>query len=422
MMFNALAADDRGGSTQQRSSSSPDDHELAVLADRLPDVVVVVDDQVVVRWANLAAERMMGRPRTEWVGSSGLQLLHPDDVGLAMVSLASVQDKEVGTPIELRIATASGWKLMELVGAPFGEGRLVMTLRDVTQRRRWEVAGDETARFRSLVQNSTTVTMLLEADGTLQSASGAIIRQLGHDPEAVCGRSFSDIVDADDRPPLAVALHQARTSTAVNPTTIEVQLLHVDGSRVPFELTFVSLLDDPTVEGLVVSGHDISRLREAQALLEQFATFDTLTGLFNRRVFDAVLEREWKMTHSDGIDSYLLVADLNGFKRLNDEHGHAAGDNALREFGLILRRLAQDTDLVARIGGDEFAVLQVRCGGEFAAIGLEARLHEELARRSWPGGITLGVSIGHQSLRRAASPSDALERADFAMLRTKRSR
>ncbi len=399
-----------------------DDHDLAVLADLLPDAVVVVDDGVVVRWANQAAVRLMGRPLTEWVGTSGLELLHPDDVGLAVVSLTSVQDKEVGTPIEMRIATASGWVLTELVGAPLGGGRLLLTMRDVTQRRRWEVAGDQTARFRSIVQNAPSVTMLLAGNGTVQSISGAITRQLGQDPETVCGQPLSAIVDPDDGDNLAVALHDSFGSTAAEPTTVEVQLLHADGRRVPFELSFVSLLDDPTVEGIVVSGHDISRLRAAQEALEQYATFDNLTGLFNRRVFDAVLEREWSLTDNDGVDSVLLVADLDGFKQLNDDHGHAAGDDALREFAVILRSLARETDLVARIGGDEFAVLQVRCGGEVAAVGLQNRINEEMARRSWPGGVALGVTIGHQSLKRAASATDALAQADLRMLETKRAR
>ncbi|MGQ0434266.1 MAG: GGDEF domain-containing protein, partial [Microthrixaceae bacterium] len=169
-------------------------------------------------------------------------------------------------------------------------------------------------------------------------------------------------------------------------------------------------------------GHDITRLRAAQADLEQLASYDNLTGLFNRRVFDAVLEREWSLTQSDGIDSYLLVADLDGFKRLNDEHGHAAGDAALREFGLILRNLARETDLVARLGGDEFAVLQVRCGGEFASLGFEAVLNEEMARRTWPGGLEISASVGHQSLKHALSASDALQLADLSMLENKRER
>ena len=403
-------------------TSTMNDHDLALLADQLPDAVVVVDEQAVVLWANQTAERLMGVPRTEWIGSSGIDLLHPDDVELALLSISSVQAKEVGTPIELRISTARGWTLVELVGAPLRDGHILMTMRDLTQRRRWEVASDDTARFRSLVHNAASITMLLDADGTVTSVSAAVTRQLGLDQELVCDRPLAAIIETDDRATLAVALHEAAESTATNPVTVEVRLTSAENKLIPFELTFVSLLDDPTVEGLVVTGHDISRLRAAQDALEQLATYDTLTGLFNRRVFDAVIEREWALAQGDGNDSYVCIADLDGFKQLNDEHGHAAGDDALREFGLILRNLARETDLVARIGGDEFAVIQTRCGGELAAIGLEDRIQEELARRTWPGDTKLGVTLGHQSLRKAISAADAVARADLAMLQTKHPR
>ncbi len=403
-------------------TSTMNDHDLALLADQLPDAVVVVDEHAIVLWANQTAERLMGVPRSEWIGSSGLALLHPDDAELALLSLGSVQDKQVGTPIELRISTTQGWTLVELVGAPLNDGLILMTMRDLTQRRRWEVASDDTARFRSLVHNAASVTMLIDPDGTVTSVSAAITRQLGLDQEVVCGRPLASIIETDDRSTLAIALHAAANSTATAPVTVEVRLVPAEGEPIPFELTFVSLLDDPTVEGLVVTGHDISRLRAAQDALEQLATYDTLTGLFNRRVFNAVMEREWTLTQGDGVDSYVVIADLDGFKQLNDDHGHAAGDEALREFGLILRNLARETDLVARIGGDEFAVLQVRCGGELAALGLEDRIHEEMAQRTWPGGTKLGVTLGHQSLRQAISGNDAVERADLAMLKTKRPR
>jgi diguanylate cyclase (GGDEF)-like protein/PAS domain S-box-containing protein len=393
--------------------------EIAALAERLPDAVVVVDDRGHVCWGNQAAVRLMGRTREEWLGVSGLDLIHPDDIGLAALSLASVQGKEVGSPIELRVATRTGWILVELVGAPLGDRRVLLTMRDVTQRRRWEVAGDETVRFRTLVHYAAGLTLLLDPDGTLQSASGALTRHLRLDPELVCGQHLSAIVAQEDHEVLLVALADALRAAPGAATPAEVRLVQGDGQLVPFELSIVSLVDDPTVRGLVVSGHDITRLRAAQETLEQLATYDNLTGLLNRRVFDAALEREWRLTGRDGIDSYVIVCDLDHFKQLNDDHGHQAGDDALREFGFILRSLVRDTDLVARRGGDEFAVLLVRCGGELAAIGFADRLREAVAKRTWPGGVPLGVTLGHQSLRRSASPDDALQQADLAMLSRK---
>jgi diguanylate cyclase (GGDEF)-like protein len=199
-------------------------------------------------------------------------------------------------------------------------------------------------------------------------------------------------------------------------------LTNANGDGVPFELTVVSLLDDPTVEGFVVSGHDITRLRAAQDALMQLAHYDALTGLANRRTFEAELQREWTLTSRDGIDSYVVIADLDEFKAVNDSLGHGAGDDALRHVAHTMRQITRETDVVARIGGDEFAVLLVRCGGEAAALGFAHRLREALTDRPWRGSQTIGVSLGHQSLRQSSSPADAVQRADLEMLARKQSR
>ena len=395
----------------------------AELVEWLPDAVVVVDASGLVVRANRAAERIMQRPRAEWLGMSGLDLVHPDDLHLAALSLASVEGKEVGTPIELRMRTSDGWRLVEVVGAPLEDGFIALSMRDLTERRRWEVAGGETARFRSLVQHAASVTMLLSGAGVVESVSAALTRMLGHDPEHVCGRPLATIVAPEDRPLVEAAIQGAAGCVAGSaPITVEAVLTRADGrGGVPFELTIVSLVDDPTVGGLVLSGHDISRLRAAQESLAELAHFDSLTGLPNRRAFDAALEREWALTALDGTDSFVVVADLDRFKMLNDLHGHAAGDEALRQVARALRTSVRETDVVARLGGDEFAVILIRCGGEPAVLGFEATLRERLGERLRGLPVTVAMSLGHASLRASASAPAALHHADLAMLSNKRS-
>jgi diguanylate cyclase (GGDEF)-like protein/PAS domain S-box-containing protein len=396
----------------------------ALVAARLPDAVVVIDTSGIIKWANEAAVRTMGRPVNDWVGASAFGLVPPDDLAMAAVCLESVQGKDVGTPIELRVATGTGWRLVELVGSHMGDGSgsLILSMRDLTERRRWEVSGNDTSRFRAIVHHACSLTLLVDADGIVQSVSAAVTRVLGQDPEMVCGRPATDLVVPAERPLLAAAFAQAGRDGNAAPAVVEAVLATADGDGVPFELTVVSLLDDPTVEGFVVSGHDITRLRAAQDTLTQLAHYDSLTGLANRRTFEAQLEREWVLTSRDGIDSYVVVADLDEFKAINDSRGHAAGDDVLRRVAHAMRQVARETDIVARIGGDEFAVLLIRCGGEAAALGFVERLNETLAQRPWRDSHTISVSLGHHSLRHSNSPADAVHRADLAMLACKQSR
>jgi diguanylate cyclase (GGDEF)-like protein len=166
---------------------------------------------------------------------------------------------------------------------------------------------------------------------------------------------------------------------------------------------------------------ELQRLRTERAELIDLASHDALTGLLNRRAFDAELQREWALAVRDGIDSFVLIADLDDFKTLNDGHGHAAGDEVLREFAAALSSVARRTDIVARIGGDEFGVLLVRCD-EQAVHSFERRLLDDGGGRLGARYMPLQISIGHASLRHSSSPATALDRADMAMLAIKRSR
>ena len=172
----------------------------------LPDAVVVADADGHLVWANPAAERIFGLAVADIVGLDALDFLHPEDLELAAASLESVRDKALGSPIELRVKTPTGWKLVELIGAnlvgkPPIDG-LVWCLRDLTERRRWEVATNDIEQFRSLVHNSASILLLLDGDGSVRSVSAAITRMLGHDQALVEGHPLEDLVVQPDRPAL----------------------------------------------------------------------------------------------------------------------------------------------------------------------------------------------------------------------------
>ena len=175
----------------------------------MPDSVVIVDENGNVAWGNSSAQRLFGRSLADTVGISGLSLVHPDDQELVLRSLTSIQDKDVGDPIEIRVESVTGWRLVEIVGTPLrlsGKNLVLLCLRDLTKRRRFELASGREAQFRSLVHNVGSVIMLVSATGLLESASGAITRLLGHDPELIEMRPLTDIVAEPDRRPLMTAL------------------------------------------------------------------------------------------------------------------------------------------------------------------------------------------------------------------------
>ncbi len=257
---------------------------LVRLLDELPDAVIVIDGRGLLQWANRTAETLLGGSSADVIGASGLDLVHPDDMELVLLSLATVQDKQVGSPIEIRLRTTSGWRLMELIGSPVTwlmDGAILLTVRDLTQRRQYEIVHDGDARLRSLVQNSAGITMLVSPDGCIQSASGALTRILGQDPELVEGMPLAELVVEGDRTELWNAFDRAsRGASVAGPVKAQLSLIrHGNLGSLPFELAIVNLIDDPTVGGYVVTAHDTTdqrmadlELRKALSLLQ--ATLD----------------------------------------------------------------------------------------------------------------------------------------------------
>jgi diguanylate cyclase (GGDEF)-like protein len=161
-----------------------------------------------------------------------------------------------------------------------------------------------------------------------------------------------------------------------------------------------------------------------QTELGNLAFTDELTGLYNRRAFQALAERQLKLGNRAGRGMLVFFIDLDGLNRINDSFGHAEGDQALKRTAEILKRTFRDSDVIARHGGDEFAVLAVEADGHSEAT-MMRRLnkcinavnseHREYA-------ISLSVGVARFDHRKPVSIADLMVEADQAMYAQKRSR
>jgi diguanylate cyclase (GGDEF)-like protein len=175
------------------------------------------------------------------------------------------------------------------------------------------------------------------------------------------------------------------------------------------------------LEGPAVALDNALTLQRAEAL----SVTDDLTQLYNSRYLNQVLRREAKRASRSGRPLSLLFVDLDGFKAVNDTHGHLAGSAALVEAAGVIRRSARETDVVARFGGDEFALILPDTGSEGAAA-VGDRVRERIAEHPFLAGdgldIHLTVSVGVATLPdMAASAEELVRAADAAMYRVKES-
>ena len=160
-------------------------------------------------------------------------------------------------------------------------------------------------------------------------------------------------------------------------------------------------------------------LEEANRKLRSLSLTDDLTGLWNRRAFDAQLETELHRTHQSSAPLSLLMIDVDDFKQLNDAHGHSHGDLVLKQLAGALQRTIRDQDKAARIGGEEFAVILPNSPLQ-AAKSVCHRLSQELKLVPWmhrPVTISIGIAL----LLPNSRADELLDMADIAMYRAKHS-
>jgi diguanylate cyclase (GGDEF)-like protein len=168
------------------------------------------------------------------------------------------------------------------------------------------------------------------------------------------------------------------------------------------------------------------QLRQQRDLFEQQSQRDSLTGLPNRRYFSAVLERMVAEARTQPMPFALMILDLDWFKAVNDRHGHAVGDASLRAFAQQLQQsFAQAGDVVARLGGEEFAVLIPDCAVAVASQRAEV-FREALAGRPLPiagraRGLTVSIGVGGFEPRLYATGDDFYQAVDKALYRAKAS-
>ena len=168
--------------------------------------------------------------------------------------------------------------------------------------------------------------------------------------------------------------------------------------------------------------HRILGLQQREATLTQLAHHDPLTGLANRTSFQEQFERAIARSRRENTQLAVLMLDLDGFKPVNDQHGHPAGDQLLMEIGRRLLAGIRSTDTAARIGGDEFVVLIEAVAGLDHARAIASKLAEQLSQPCQVGNITVrvGASVGIALFPQQAEDIDLLLRlADEDMYRAR---
>ncbi|HEY5109154.1 MAG TPA: GGDEF domain-containing protein, partial [Acidimicrobiales bacterium] len=207
-----------------------------------------------------------------------------------------------------------------------------------------------------------------------------------------------------------------------SPVTVTVGLTKQgEPSPIPFELSIVNLVDDPTVGGYVITGHDVTDRKRLEEELSYQAFHDSLTGLGNRALFLNRLGHSLEKAQRDNDRIAALFLDMDGLKSANDRLGHAAGDRLLQSMSEVLVGCIRRSDTAARLGGDEFGVIVEDFTYPREVEALADRILAACRAPFTIGTHTLSgtVSIGFAFSRPGISVDELMSNADRAMYAAK---
>ena len=283
--------------------------------------------------------------------------------------------------------------------------------------------------FRSLVQGSSDVMTVVDADGRIVWQSAAVERVFGYREGELIGQLLVDLVHPLDFLEARLRFVGALGSVSKladgidlhRATVVENRVRDARGEWRYVESVFTDRLDNPVVRGIVINTRDISERKSLEHRLTELAFSDELTGLANRSRMRERVGEALAASVGEETPVSLLFIDLDGFKAVNDSLGHAMGDLLLRTAADRLVAAVRPDDTVARLGGDEFAVLLPPCSELGGPREVARRLLKVLEAPFYLGGseASVSASIGVAVAGPEDDPDSLVRDADLAMYRAK---
>ena len=282
-------------------------------------------------------------------------------------------------------------------------------------------ASGDTELLDAVLDAATSLILVVDADTRLVRWNRACEQLLGYTAADLdAPGAVLDLVPAAERSQADAAIEALRAGESPVRTELHWRTRAGALRLIAWSITALSG-SDGEITYMVGTGIDITDARRwaeervhAEDQLRHMADHDALTGLFNRRRFEEELDRHVAHGRRYGMDGALLLLDLDDFKAVNDGHGHRAGDLVLTAVGEVLTQRLRESDVVARFGGDEFAVLMPH-GGAAEADELAGVLVEAIrAEVETPDG-PLGASVGFAVFEQSTTTDEMLSAADDAM-------
>jgi diguanylate cyclase (GGDEF)-like protein/PAS domain S-box-containing protein len=327
--------------------------------------------------------------------------------------------------MELRVTSKGGSAIDILISAIALQGMVLISFVDITNRKQLE---DNLKESESLLKEAQHLAKIghWEMDPAVGTPawSEEIFHIFGLDPEQgePSFENHQKIVHPDDWDILNNAITQSSIDGA--PFDIEFRIFSPDKSiRWVNGRGYATKDNEDKVIRIFGTAQDITERKHLEERLLTISISDELTGLYNRRGFITLSEQQLKIAERTKKDMLLFFADLDKMKLINDTLGHQEGDKALIDISTILKEVFRESDIIGRIGGDEFAVLAIDTTDETRDV-LVNRLHNTLDDYNRPEGrnyqLSLSIGIAHYNPETPLNLDELMAQADELMYEEKR--
>jgi diguanylate cyclase (GGDEF)-like protein/PAS domain S-box-containing protein len=375
-----------------------------------------------------ATSQILGWTPEEMEGRRSLEFVHPDDHSLAVDNWMQMLARPgPARRVRQRLRNKDGsWTWFEVTNHNLlddpAHDCVVCEMVDVSD----EMAAHEELRAREqlldrLAEAVPVGLFQIDADGRVVYANDRLREIFGTDTADTVAAQLTSVVPAD-RPALDAAI--AAVLEQGSPADVEVALRMPESDDPGYCTISLRALthEDDSVSGAIACVADVTDSTRMREELRHRATVDELTGCQNRAAIMRALEANIASGQRRAERAVLFI-DLDGFKQVNDEHGHAAGDELLRRVAERLRSAVRDGDIVGRIGGDEFLIVCPEIGGHEPAVRLAQRIAELLRRdvALSTGGRQASIGVAWSSGEQVGAEA-LIARADRAMYESKRER
>lgn len=301
------------------------------------------------------------------------------------------------------------------VEKPYDIEQLLLTIRRAIEKRSADLELRQLKEFHENIVQRMLEGIIVEDDqGKITFSNPAAARLLGYTQEELIGTHWTAFCPIDQQPILDAA--NERQARGFLSDRYEIELLSKEGKRVPVLVSRSAILEDERRVGTMAVFTDITERKRTEEKLRYMSIHDSLTGLYNRGYFEEEMAR---LERGRQYPISVVMVDIDDLKVINDTRGHEAGDDTLRQSSDVLRKIFRADDVIARIGGDEFAVLLPKADVHVVQSAMERMRREiELHNIEYQEN-PLSLSLGSATIHPGESLTSALRIADKQMYQEK---